>query len=330
MDTERSSDPHYIAYGLRIASDMALPGLQTAPAEGVAADLRIEFHARPAQAIEPIEWVLQLEPESGKPWLCCARLPTGYLLRYRGIADVVVDLDARHVTCAPRDGYDDENALRHVALDQVMPLILKLRGHEALHATAVRTRRGICAFIGPSGSGKSTLAASFLKAGYAVISDDCLLLSYRGHSIHAVPAYPGVRLWADAYAALRDEDDSPFPAPAPTAKVRWAPRSAVAGFSRDALPLTRIYRLMPFRDPPRINGTVTAIRRVDVLSGRAAFMELVGSTFRFDAWNRGMLTREVEMWAHVVRTVPMRRLWLEDDLSSTRTQEAVLVDLGLA
>jgi hypothetical protein len=45
-----------------------------------------------------------------------------------------------------------------------------------LHASAVRTPRGVVAFCGDSGAGKSTIATGLSRRGYPVWADDALLL----------------------------------------------------------------------------------------------------------------------------------------------------------
>jgi hypothetical protein len=45
-----------------------------------------------------------------------------------------------------------------------------------LHASAVRTQRGVVAFCGASGAGKSTIATGLRRRGYPVWADDALVL----------------------------------------------------------------------------------------------------------------------------------------------------------
>jgi hypothetical protein len=68
-------------------------------------------------------------------------------------------------------------------------------------------------------------------------------------------------------------------------------------------------------------------RPLEVLTAREAFMELVAATFRLDVTDRSMLAREFHVFERVIRSVPMRRLWLTDDLFSETACKAVLEDL---
>lgn len=58
----------------------------------------------------------------------------------------------------------------------VLPWLLQALGYEMLHASAVRTPRGVVAFCGDSGAGKSTIATGLSRRGYPVWADDALLL----------------------------------------------------------------------------------------------------------------------------------------------------------
>jgi hypothetical protein len=58
----------------------------------------------------------------------------------------------------------------------VLPLVLQLRGHEVLHASAVSTPNGLVVLCGVSGTGKSTFAYGLSKRGHAVWADDAVAL----------------------------------------------------------------------------------------------------------------------------------------------------------
>ena len=83
-----------------------------------------------------------------------------------------------------------------------MAFALSLRGFAVLHASAVVTPFGACAFAATSGTGKSTLAASFQNAGYPTLTDDCLLHRVPRDAIYGVPSYPSVRLRAGQHGVI--------------------------------------------------------------------------------------------------------------------------------
>ena len=316
----------YRAYGLTIDSDITLPELSAASEPFGACDLRVRLGKGRRAPSQHVKWVFCLELPTGAPWLSCGRQRDGYLVRFADVAQFSVTMDGREITCYPAAANADDDVLRHLLIDQVIPLTFKLRGREALHATAVQTPLGACAFIGPTGSGKSTLAAAFLRAGYRVISDDCLLVYADACGIRAVPAYAGVRLWKDALAAMGDDRGRLLPVARYTTKLRWLPRDVVESFPTEAQPLRRIYSLTRSKDAP---STGRGHRlRLEPLAPRAAFMELVDATFRLDATDRVMLTREFRFWERTALSVPMRRLWVADDLFSASARESVLADMA--
>jgi len=58
----------------------------------------------------------------------------------------------------------------------VLPLVMQLRGHEVLHASAVSTPGGLVVLCGVSGAGKSTFASALSARGHRVWADDAVVL----------------------------------------------------------------------------------------------------------------------------------------------------------
>ena len=75
----------------------------------------------------------------------------------------------------------------------VLPSLLQALGYEMLHASAIRTQRGVVAFCGDSAAGKSTIATGLSRRGYPVWADDALVLEV-GARISAVALPFVVRL----------------------------------------------------------------------------------------------------------------------------------------
>jgi hypothetical protein len=243
----------------------------------------------------------------------------GYLVNLDGLADFFIGGEGHDIECRSASRELSGDGLRHMVLNQVLPLALKLQGSEAIHATAVMTAAGACAFVGAAGSGKSTLAAKFLAAGYPTLCDDCLVLAV-GDGIQACPGYPGVRLCDDAFAVFAGV---PRPDPSssrPRDKQRWRTPRAAAEFATAPQPLARVYLL---------DRSVRDADRVETVSTRDAFMALVRSTIRLDVTDRSMLRRETRVLEQVARTVPVRRLRLGHGLRSSAAVDTVLRDLEL-
>lgn len=134
--------------------------------------------------------------------MACARRGDEYLLRFPHLADFHVCWTDSCILVYPQSGADEAVAVQ-MLLDQVIPRMLFHCGRTVLHASAVVLPDGTAAaFVGDTGRGKSTLAASFYQAGARLMSDDCLLIEQNGTGVAGIPAYPGLRLWPDSFAAL--------------------------------------------------------------------------------------------------------------------------------
>src|ERR1035438_1386916 len=87
-------------------------------------------------------------------------------------------------------------------LGHVLSFCLLTRGIEPLHATAIVVNGEAVAFLGDSGCGKSTLAATFLGRGYSLLTDDVLVLEFKGENVLAHPSLAGKKLPSPASCAL--------------------------------------------------------------------------------------------------------------------------------
>jgi hypothetical protein len=203
-------------------------------------------------------------------------------------------------------------------------MLLNRRGREALHATAIVTSKGACAFSGPAGSGKSTLAASFFLAGFGALGDDCLPLVEQGDSIGVLPGYPGMRLWDDAIDVLLAESAVTTPVAGYTSKRRALQTASARNFPCEPVALSRIYRLIrPGDDEPEISAPL-----IEPLGPREAFIELVSCSFPLDLTDPETLTRHFRFMKKVASTVPVKRLKVPNDLTAiVAIREAVLADL---
>jgi hypothetical protein len=309
---------YYRVCGLTLASDIAFPELAATDLTQMRdVDLRLWMAPSPATTAVPgPEWFITWTLTDGTQWLSCARLEDGYLLRFPVLADFHLDVRGTQTVCRPATG-TGAATVRHLFLDQVVPLILNLRGGEALHATSVLTPFGACAFAGPAGAGKSTLAAEFMRAGAAVLSDDCLALQMRAGVVSVLPSYSGVRLWDESRAALFGDTDAASEVAQYTSKKRIAANS----LPQEPRPLVRVY-ILQWADA---NATVT----IEPLSHAAALMELVKYAFRLDVFDRVMLRRQFRFLEQAALRVPVRRLHLPDDLSRLgEVHTAIFADLA--
>jgi hypothetical protein len=305
----------YRVSGLNILSDTPLPELEPRTAEPRDSDeqLLVELSGRTTESAFPhARWFLTQNLDSGRSWMARAKNHEGYLLRYSNLADFWMDRRGHQVTCCARTAGVSDLTIRALLLDHVLPLVLALRGKYALHAAAVVTERGVCAFSGDSGIGKSTLAACLSLAGYRLLTDDCLILEDRGVVV-ATPAHPSIKLCDDALKIIVPHAKETEPVAEYTSKRRL--RLPVPGteFPSEPHPLARIYFLI--RGDETAARMAGALPRVECLSSRDAFVEMVNHSIRLDSTDQEMLLREFQFTQRLVTSVPAKRLLMPDDLS---------------
>jgi hypothetical protein len=317
----------YQVYGLLLSSEMALPELASAAEarpEGWA-DLRVRFGQGGEAFPSPEYCLLTRTLPTGELWLSMAKNESGYLLRFPELADFSVDAEGREVVCLPVPE-TPPHTTRHLLLDQVLPLVLTIRGRKALHATAVLTPDGVCVFTAPTGTGKSTLAASLLLAGYPVLSDDCLVLEERDGQVLASPAYPGLRLWEDTLKALGTDSGDLPPVAHYTSKRRLVQDEHDSYFLPQSFPVAKIYVLVRPAEVGVDGGLVAP--RLEHLSLRDGLVELLPSLFHFDVTDRTMLARQIDFLGRVVSHVTVRRLWVPNAFTALpAVHEVILQDL---
>jgi hypothetical protein len=180
----------YYCYGFRILSDVRIGGLghvaEPRPAVG---DLRIEI--KRSDAIE------------------FASLVTGYSLTAPDtialhLPDVATFLiqDGERIRVFPCSGIGPED-IRPYLLGSAIGAAMHQRGMLPLHASSVRTARGVVAFSAPCGYGKSTIAAGLWQRGLDMLSDDILALNQNAPGQFAcMRGVPALKLLPDAAARL--------------------------------------------------------------------------------------------------------------------------------
>jgi hypothetical protein len=235
----------------------------------------------------------------GSLWLAFGRLEAGYLLRFPELADFVVSNDARLI-CGYRRANCPPESMRHLLLNQVIPIVLGHSGRMVLHASACATSRGAMAFLGKTGMGKSTLAASFGLQGFAILTDDCLLIERQGQEIMTVPSYPGLRLWPESVKALFDKEPALQPLAHYTDKKRILFEQNHPNGSRS---LSAIYVLSEWE-----KSTEKPSVRISPLTPAQAMLEAVRHTFTLDVTDRERLTQAFRRYEWLAKSVPFFRL----------------------
>ena len=246
------------------------------------------------------------ELPDGSAWAQTARDGETFYVRVSGFAEFRIT--ARSVQVRANPGAR-ASTIRHLLLDQVLPLAMASEGHLVLHASAVhRAGAGIIALAGAAGTGKSTLAASLGQEGWDVVSDDGVVVERNDRGPIAIPAYAGLRLWPDAAEATGLTDAAVVEVAEYSAKVRvTTPRLCPPA------PLRAVYIIGP--------GDACGIAP---LGSRDAAMALIRHAYRAEPARRMALAAQLEACAALASQVLVSRAIVPRDLSQLGRAAAVV------
>jgi hypothetical protein len=181
------SRPTLQAFGLRLVTDVELPGRWRPPASLSDRVLEIALDPSVPRALEDatLEWAAPID--GGRFTL--ERGADGAVLFSHETGRHLLSPDFRALRCAPRDARDP--AWFRVMLDTVLHCTALLGGQEALHAGSVTVGEGVIAIVAASGGGKSTLVTEMLRRGHGLVSDDITFLEAQaGGPPFAQPGVP--------------------------------------------------------------------------------------------------------------------------------------------
>ncbi len=270
----------YVAFGLRISSDIALPELFGAGAAG-AADVSIRLGSIDG---------------TDEPGLHTSE--HGTLLVIDDVASYWVT-GGSEIVAEPIAGVPDAN-VRLYLLGSAMGVLLHQRGLLPLHANSVAVGGGAVAFMGPSGAGKSTLAAWFHDHGFGIVADDVSVVTFNEADRPLVhPGIPRLRLWREALEASgRIVDEHPLSWRGDDSYQKYDVSILGQGACREARPLTALYLLA--------QGETFAIERIE---GVEATDAIFANTYRGGYVPLANGTRNHWMASlQLVRTVPVFRV----------------------
>jgi len=283
----------YGVYGISLRSQVpfSLPGPEDSSFAEI--ELRIGSSSLFSKALQGA--TLRPDPAA---WHQHAQLPDGSsYVRWEGLFEFLVSADGRQITCG-WSGSASKESFQVYALGQALCFALVKRGFEPLHATSVVINGSAVAFLGSSGFGKSSLAASFLEAGYQLLTDDLLLLRKNGAGFCGYPGPCRIKLFPSVARAFLKANLGGVPMNNGTTKL------VIPLFEnqvcRAATPLKAICVLTSARK-------VAGKRPVGLapLPAKEAFVELLRGTFNRRLTDPERLQRQFAAVTQLIAKVPV-------------------------
>jgi hypothetical protein len=293
----------HVLYGLRLAANMALPGVPQFDSDEVDVRIRLkDWTIFPTTFPESIKFIYTSSQDAGprEPNLRVGMLPGGdyFGFFYSDGVRFAVERQGQEVWGDWPENYTLEDACTYL-LGPVIGFVLRLRQMTCLHASAVAVGEHAIALVGFPGAGKSTTAAAFARCGFSVIADDVVALAEDGENFLVQPGYRRVNLWPDSARVLFGSDEA-LPRITPTWDKRYvALGDNGLGFASKPLPLGAIYLL-----GAREEALATPV--VEAFAGGDALVELVANTYVNYLLDRSMRSREFDLLSRVVASVPIR------------------------
>ncbi|MCI0558898.1 MAG: hypothetical protein MN733_10415 [Nitrososphaera sp.] len=229
------------------------------------------------------------------------------------------------IICHLRHPIDNSTIESHL-LGSVLSLWFERQGLGSLHASAVIVENRAVAFMAASTGGKTSLAATFVNAGYPLLTDDVLILEQINRAIRARPGYPQMRMWPAQAHRLFADKEAPTQAHISSAKLRIPIGNGGKGCFQDTpVPLRCFYVL-----ERHVADSSGEEARITPLSASEAVIEFIRHSSSYGAIqairrHAGLFNFFVEL----ARRVPVRKLsYPEGFLFLPRIREMILADLA--
>lgn len=279
----------YRLFDFGLESDIELPELDRADDLEPALRIVRDDGAEPGA---PPRWFRTVESWRDGPWVEIGREGAGFVLRFT--EGLLVRYRARELRWRlPSNG--DKSAIRHVLLDQALPLVVSHEGRTVLHGACVWRGRSATLLLGPAGAGKSTLAAALTRPGDLAVADDAVAVVPTPAGIALCPSYAGLRLWPDSSDALGCATAADVSAGSDKRRLQGTAR-APAG-----LLLQSMYLVVP----TAAGAAGPALRP---MSRREAVMALVRNAYVLDTEDRGRAATHFDTLSSIAARVPLRKL----------------------
>jgi|1186.fasta_scaffold00086_3 hypothetical protein len=261
-------------YGLVVRSEVPMHLDRTVP-DGTPVDLEIALGPPVADTEETPTGRLLLELRGSRQYYAATADDQGFLLRFYGSCDVVLDRSLTHATVHPMAGADAA-VLSVLVNGTLLAFVLTMRGETVLHASAVQVGNAALAFVGASGMGKSTMATLLCAAGARLVTDDVLRLDTTSSPPTCALGATELRLrkGADHLAERFANQLGSSPGLRTTGDARQA--LAPARSVTEDLPLAGLVVPVPDHSPERRTTEVTRLAPQEAMAVLSQFPRLPG------------------------------------------------------
>ena len=240
------------------------------------------------------------------------------VMRFPRVADFIIRADA--ITCELLNP-EYEFMVDICLLGHVFGYFLERSNITAVHAASIAINGQAALFIANRGGGKSTLAASFLRAGFPLISDDISPLENRDGALICRRAYPQIKLTPEQAAEFMSVPRE-FPLVHPAFRKQSVPVSAIGTFAPHPLPVGAVYLLDRRQDA---TGTV----QIEPVSPGEGLIELIKNSFVTEITEATPLRESrMQRLGQLLRIVQVKRLQYPTSFERLpEVHQAVLRDL---
>ncbi len=217
---------YYRVYGLNIASEINFPDekskLDPGKPDVIIKLGKFDFSSSKEIVKDDLFWINKDKND--------------YFLYWKEVGTFKVS--EREIIVSPEKDVD-EYTLNSYIIGPVLAAFLHQKGLLVLHASAVKIDDGAVAFLGYSGIGKSSVAMALNKKGYPLVTDDILVIQMDNEMPLVLPGLSQTKLSSEMINFTWNRKITP--------KITVGPEDrfycAVSNFSKDPLPLKKIYIL---------------------------------------------------------------------------------------
>ena len=220
-------------------------------------------------------------------------------LRWMNQLEFLIRADGRTLLCRTLNA--DGPAALHTYLSLSLSFALINLGFEPLHSTTPVIDGGAVALLGDCGYGKSSLGASFLAAGFPLLTDDLLVLSPHNGTVLAHPGARRIKLMPNTARRIFGRHVRGMRLKRVTPKLIIPLQGERA--QTMPVPLRAIYILTPPSKPVAAAGA-----RIRNLTQAQACLALVRSTFNTVVTDADRLRRQFRQAAELAATIPIKSL----------------------